>query len=514
MDQFEPDMDTPSRAPLAKLQATRLGLDTHHHAVAYLRYDSAICRSNGLASGAVVELHNGSNVILATAHIVISDIIDAEQIGLSELAWQRLSASDGVEIGVRRSEPVESLSGVRSKIYGNPLSLESCQAIINDVVADRLSDIYITAFLTSCAGDNLDEQEMTNLTQAMVKSGERFDWGTSPIVDKHCVGGLPGNRTTPIIVAIVTACGLTMPKTSSRSITSPAGTADTMETMAPVELDIADMRRVVEQEGGCIVWGGGMQLSPADDKLIRIERQLDIDSEGQLVASVLSKKVAAGATHLILDLPTGPSAKVRTPEAAQILGGHLVRVASHFGIEAVTHVTDGSQPVGRGIGPALEARDVMAVLHNSERAPVDLKTRSLNLAGALLEMAGKAPSGSGFAMALATLESGAAWKKFQAICEAQGGFREPPTAAHSFPVTAAHSGVVELIDNRLLARVAKYAGAPEFAAAGIQIYHFVGDRVNAGQPLFSIHAETPGELSYAQDFVEAHGAMVHLGELP
>jgi thymidine phosphorylase len=287
-----------------------------------------------------------------------------------------------------------------------------------------------------------------------------------------------------------------------------------METMAPVELDIADMRRVVEQEGGCIVWGGGMQLSPADDKLIRVEKQLDIDSEGQLVASVLSKKVAAGATHLILDLPTGPSAKVRTPEAAQKLGDRLVRVARHFGIEAVTHITDGSQPVGRGIGPALEARDVMAVLQNSERAPVDLRTRSLNLAGALLEMAGKAPEGGGYAMALKTLESGAAWQKFMAICEAQGGFREPPKATHSFPVIAAHSGVVELVDNRLLARVAKYAGAPESPAAGIQMHHFIGDIVDAGQPLFSIHAETPGELAYAQDFVDAHGTMVHLGDMP
>ena len=507
-------MDSSSPAPLAKLRATRLGLDTHHHAVAYLRHDSAVCRSNGLASGAVVELHNGSNVILATAHIVISDIINAEQIGLSESAWRRLSAMDGAEIGVRRSEPVESLSGVRSKVYGNSLSLESCRAIINDVVADRLSDIYITAFLTSCAGDNLDEQEMINLTQAMVESGERLDWGTSPIVDKHCVGGLPGNRTTPIIVAIATACGLTMPKTSSRSITSPAGTADTMETLAPVELDIADMRRVVEQEGGCIVWGGGMQLSPADDKLIRVERQLDIDSEGQLVASVLSKKVAAGATHLILDLPTGPSAKVRTVEAAQKLGGSLVRVANHFGIEAVTHVTDGSQPVGRGIGPALEARDVMAVLQNSMLAPVDLKTRSLNLAGALLEMAGKTIEGSGIAMARKALENGSAWRKFMAICEAQGGFREPPEAAHSFPVIAAHSGVVEMIDNRLLARVAKYAGAPESPAAGIRIHQFIGDVVDAGQPLFSIHAETPGELAYAQDFVAAHGTIMHLGNRP
>src|SRR6185295_11844581 len=148
----------------------------------------------------------------------------------------------------------------------------------------------------------------------------------------------------------------------SRAITSPAGTADTMETMAPVELDLVTLRRVVESEGGCVAWGGAMGLSPTDDILIRVERVLDLDGEGQLVASILSKKIAAGATHLVLDLPVGPTAKVRSRENAQSLSHTLVGVAREFGIEAQAIVSDGLQPVGRGIGPALEARDVLAVL--------------------------------------------------------------------------------------------------------------------------------------------------------
>ena len=146
----------------------------------------------------------------------------------------------------------------------------------------------------------------------MVKTGKILTWPSDLIVDKHCVGGLPGNRTTLIVVPIVAAFGLMIPKTSSRAITSPAGTADTMEVFAPVNLDIKTMRKVVEQENGCIVWGGSVSLSPADDLLIRIERPMDLDSEGQLVASILSKKIAAGSNHLVIDIPIGSTAKIRT----------------------------------------------------------------------------------------------------------------------------------------------------------------------------------------------------------
>lgn len=203
----------------------------------------------------------------------------------------------------------------------------------------------------------------------MVDAGELLSWNADIVLDKHSVGGLPGNRTTPIIVQIIAALGLTMPKTSSRAITSPAGTADTMETMAPVELATADICRVVEQEGGCIVWGGAIKLSPADDILIRIERALDLDSEGQMIASVLSKKIAAGSTHLMLDIPVGPTAKVRSQQAAEALSAGLMAVADAFGIKTKVIAGDGTQPIGRGIGPALEANDVLAVLQCAPTAP-------------------------------------------------------------------------------------------------------------------------------------------------
>jgi thymidine phosphorylase len=357
----------------------------------------------------------------------------------------------------------------------------------------------------------MDLQETIDLTRAMVDVGDRIDWGRSPIADKHCVGGLPGNRTTPIVVAIAVAAGLTMPKTSSRAITSPAGTADVMETLTRVDLDLPQMRKVVEREGGCFVWGGALSLSPADDILIRVERPLDIDSDAQLVASVLSKKIAAGATHALIDIPVGPTAKVRSDEDADRLQALLEQVAAAHGIALRVVRTHGTQPVGRGIGPALEAHDVLAVLRGAASAPVDLRMRSLALAGGLLEFCGHSPTGTGHSEAWRLLDSGAAWAKFQAICEAQGGLRQPGIAALRDPVVAERSGHVSGIDNRRLARVAKLAGAPDAAAAGLELHVGLGDRVERGQPLFTLHAEAPGELAYAKEYLLTH-PIITLGD--
>jgi thymidine phosphorylase len=376
-------------------------------------------------------------------------------------------------------------------------------ALMDDVAHSRLTDIQLAAFVTACSGGRLDIDETVALTRAMVDVGERIDWSVAPVMDKHCVGGLPGNRTTLLVVPIVAACGVVMPKTSSRAITSPAGTADTMETLAPVALELAAVRRVVEREGGCIAWGGAMQLSPADDVLIRVERPLNLDSEGQLVASILSKKAAVGSQRVLIDMPVGPTAKVRSAAAAESLSRNLVAVGAALGLQVRTVQTDGSQPVGRGIGPALEARDVLAVLERQPDAPQDLRDRALLLAGHVLEMAGKAEAGAGEAMARQALDEGRAHAKFVAICEAQGGLRTPPRAAHTQVITAPAGGVVRAIDNRLIARAAKLAGAPHNAAAGAYLQVHVGDRVETGQPLFTLHADSPGELAYAFAFVRA-----------
>jgi thymidine phosphorylase len=431
-------------------------------------------------------------------------MLRASEIGLSEAAWSRLGVAECAPVTVHHPPPLESLARVRRRIYGQRLGDEDFAAIIGDVIAARYADAHLASFITACSAFPLDVAEMGSLTRAMVEAGERLIWPNPTVLDKHCVGGLPGNRTTPIVVAICAALGVIIPKTSSRAITSPAGTADAMETLAPVNLDLPTMRKVVEQEGGCVVWGGNMSLSPADEILARMGRELDMDAEGQLVASILSKKIAAGATHAVIDVPVGSTAKIRTAAAAHGLIDRLTRVGRMFDLEIQCLITDGLQPVGRGIGPALEARDVLAVLKGARTAPVDLKDRALAVAGAVLELDGKAVAGAGESAARAVLEDGRAWRKFQRICEGQGGQRTPPKAPLRRDWPAPSSGRLVHINNRKLAKVAKLAGAPNARAAGLEILVKLGDDIVARQPLATIHAQAPGELEYALDYVAAN----------
>jgi thymidine phosphorylase len=490
------------------LQVRRLGIDTYHEPVVFIRSDCPICRSEGFESHSRVTVSLRGHSVVATLNIVTGNLLGTDDIGLSEIAWKLLGARDEDVVTLSHPEPLESLRHVRAKVYGQRLNDDAMHAIVKDIAERKYTDIELSAFITACAGDRLNTAETGALTRAMIAVGERLSWDRPLIVDKHSVGGLPGNRTTPIVVAIVVAAGLTMPKTSSRAITSPAGTADTMETLAPVTLDVKAMRRVVEQVGGCIVWGGAVQLSPADDILIRVERPLDLDSEGQMIASILSKKAAAGATHVVIDMPVGLTAKIRSAEAARSLGAEMIRIGQTVGLQISVLISDGSQPVGRGIGPALEARDVLAVLQNAPDAPADLRDRSIALAGRILEMANGVDPATAITTARSLLDDGRAWQKFQAICEAQGGMREPTTAAHTHVIAAPAAGPVISIDNRRLSRVAKLAGAPQSPAAGLYLHAPVGTRVERGQPLFTLHAETPGELAYALAYLYAQPPII------
>jgi thymidine phosphorylase len=502
-------MSTPSSH---RLRARRLGIDTHSETVVFMRKDCPVCRSEGFTSHNRIMLAAGEQWVIATLYQVESDFLNQDEAGLSDATWTRLELKEGDHITARHAPPVESLSLVRGRIFGHPLDDAALHEIISDIVAGRYSAIEISSFLTACAANPMSQDEICGLTGAMVDAGERLTWNKPIVVDKHSVGGLPGNRTTPIIVSIIAALGLTMPKTSSRAITSPAGTADTMETIAPVALDEKALYAVVEREGGCIAWGGSLRLSPADDILIRIERALDIDSQGQMIASVLSKKIAAGATHLVIDMPVGPTAKVRDQETAAVLSQGLISVAERFGIRARVILGDGRQPIGRGIGPALEALDVLAVLKGARDAPADLRERALVLAGALLELSDQTPTGAGKALAGAALDDGRAWAKFQRICEAQGGMRTPTTSKYRKLVTAISAGVVSDIDNRRIARLAKLAGAPQDKAAGIELHARLGDTVAQGARLFTLHAEAEGELAYALNYADANADIVRIAE--
>ncbi len=480
------------------LRIRSIAIDTLRENVVLLSRCCRVLRPERLKGFRKVQLEANGTVLIASILIVDDPaLLGDDEVGVTEPALRRLGVAAGSPVRVSLAPPASSLEAIRAKTRGETLSPEDITAVIRDLAAHRLSDIEIAAFLIACASF-MTAEEVLALTQAMVKVGEKLSWNVPMVVDKHCIGGIPGNRTTMIVAPIAAAHGLTMPKTSSRAITSPAGTADTMEVLAAVDLNAGAIRRVVETSHACIAWGGHMNLSPADDVLISVERPLALDTPEQMVASILSKKIAAGTTHLVLDLPVGPTAKIRSSAYAQRIRKLFEFVADRCGLVVEVIMTDGSQPIGRGVGPVLEARDVMAVLRGDADAPVDLREKSLMLAGRILDFDPDLRGGKGLVRARELLDSGAALRAMEKIIAAQG----PPPGRATLgqrvqEICAERDGQVNAIDCFRIARIARLAGAPTDAGAGIDLFRRIGDPVRKGEPLYRIHAED------AADFVTA-----------
>lgn len=490
------------------LALRRVGIDTFQENVAFLHRACPLYLTEGFKALAKIEIRANGRSILATLNIVDDEaIVDRQEVGLSEPAFARFGVAAGTPVQVEHATPPASLPALRRKIAGERLERSDYEALMRDVALHRYSAIELAAFVVSTGHFDLDREEVVFLTDAMVAAGRRLDWRERPVVDKHSIGGIAGNRTSMLIVPIVAAHGMLIPKTSSRAITSPAGTADTMECLANVELSFARMQEIVHELRGCLAWGGTADLAPADDVLISVERPLSLDSPGQMVASILSKKIAAGSTHLVLDIPLGPSAKVRSMPDAQRLRKLFEFVAERLRLTIDVVITDGRQPVGHGIGPMLEARDVMRVLNGDPRAPADLRQKALRLAGRVIEFDADVRGGDGFAIAREILDSGRALAKMNAIIDAQGRHEfdpeRPALAPHWFEVTAASDGFVNAIDNERLVRLARLSGAPKVRGAGVDLLCKVGDAVRRGEPLCRVHAGYASDLRFARDWAQA-----------
>ena len=500
---------TAADTPRPRLSIVRVNLDTGRENVVVISRRSKALRPELFRGFSRVELRCNSRVLLATLLITDDDtLVGPGGIGLSEPAFRRFAEPEGNLVTVTPAPPPDSLEAVRGKIQGRVLSAAEIGQIIDDLTHYRYSDMEIAAFLISSASF-MTSDELVALVSAMSRAGTQLRWDSPIVVDKHCIGGIPGNRTSMIVVPIVAAHGLTIPKTSSRAITSPAGTADTMEVLARVDVGIEEMKEVVAACNGCLIWGGHVNLSPADDILISVERPLRLDTREQMVASIMSKKLAAGSTHLLIDLPVGPTSKLANAMEAMRLRKLFEFIGDHFGIAVEVITTDGRQPIGNGIGPVLESQDVMAVLANEPDAPADLREKSLRLAAHLLEYDPRLRGGSGYKRARELLDSGAALKQMHKIMEAQGPSNcRSELGTSTFDITASADGKVAAIDCLQLNRLARTAGAPIDKGAGIKLFKKIGDRVEQGEPLYRVYACDASESELAAATAKANPGYV------
>ncbi len=438
---------------------------------------------------------------LMTAIVNISQsMIKPGEVGMFVEISEKLNVKNGDKVKITPTTRPQSVDYIKKKIFGEKLTKDEIYGIIKDISDDNLSLIELTSYVTAIQirGMDMDETEWT--TMAMVESGDTLDFEYT-VFDVHSIGGVPGNKYAPIAVPIAASLGLKIPKTSSRAISSAAGTADLMEVLTHVDLKISDIKRIVDEVGATLAWGGAVNLAPADDKIVHVEYPLGIDPHSQVLASVMAKKKAVGANFMVLDIPMGPETKVPDERTARKYAMDFIELGSRLGITVEAAVTYGGQPVGRAIGPALEAKEAMIAL---EGKPVStsLLEKATDIAGMLLELGNIAERGEGKDMAREALKAGKAREKFLEIINAQGSrgiekSDDVPVGKYKADIHSPEEGYISIVSNKALVRIARTAGAPKDKGAGILLNKKKSDKVEKGEVLYTIYADSKAKLEEA-----------------
>lgn len=484
------------------LNLKHIAVSSFNENIIYLHRDCEAYKVSEINSITKVEVHGGAMPIYGFLEIVDDEtIVSPDEVGLNNEAFAQINLPQGANVNISIAPTPTSIPFIKRKMLGNILSAGEYKSIINDISNHRYSNMDIASFLIA-SGSFMSAPEILSLTEALV--GEKvFHWDKEDmVVDHHCLGGVPGNKTDIVITAIVAAYGLPILKTAARSITSSAGVADVFSVLANVDLDENKIGRILEETRGVIVDYNKLPIASSCKLISAIERSIGVSQQQHIVSEILAIKLAAGVTNLVLDIPVGPTSRVKsTIEAVQIR--KLVEyIGDMLGLTVDVVITDGSEPIGNGIGAMLEARDVMKILRNREDAPQDLLEKSLFLAGRMLEFDPKLRGGQGYHVAKEILTSGRALEALNRIIYAQGKSEPAQLGNLTRDIAAHNSGIVQSINNQRINQIAILAGANQYLGAGVDLLKKVGDSVEVGEPLYTIHALSSGDFALANSIVE------------
>ncbi|MDO5844880.1 MAG: AMP phosphorylase [Methanocorpusculum sp.] len=459
-------------------------------------------RSIGVREGDRALVTNLKTKETVTIQVAVTETLaDVGTAKISLASAENLGIDAGDEIEIRAAPRPESIEFIRKKMDGGRLTREETSKIVSDMTGNILSPSEITAYITAAYINGMNMDEVEYLTREMVASGDKITFSKRPVVDKHSIGGVPGNKITLISVPIIAASGLLIPKTSSRAITGAGGTADLMEALAPVSFSSSEIKKMTEKAGGVIVWGGATNIAPADDMIIKYEYPLKIDARGQMLASIMAKKMAVGSDTCVIDIPVGAGTKVADEKEGQVLANELIELGRRLGIRVECAITYGGAPIGRNIGVNLEVAEALRILEGGEGA-TSLIQKSCAIAGIALEMTGKAAPNKGSDLALELIKNGKAHEKMMQIIDIQGGDSKIKSGdlmfgSFTFDIPSPCDGYIISVKNRDLIDIARLAGSPVEHGAGLHLHKKPGEQVKRGEPLLTIYAEKEWRLTQA-----------------
>ncbi len=433
-------------------------------------------------------------------HVEITDsYINAGELGLYEEIWDKYRIPNDEVVFTSVIDKPESIEYIKKKLLGETLNEDELAVIMKDIGTRKIREVEMAYFMATFFNPGFNQDEVLAMTKGMAASGEIMDWGDQLVVDKHSIGGVSAKGVTPILVPIIASHDLLIPNTSTRAITTPAGTSDILEVAMDVGFESDEVKAIVNRIGACMIWGGSLNLAPADDELIKVEKGLHIQSYEKILVSIVAKKIAMGIDKILIDIPYGPGTKVPTPEKMEMLSEKFINLFGEVGIECVIYPRMISAPDGLGIGPNLEMRDILRILNREESRPRMLEKTATEMAGKLLEIAGKAEVGKGYDLAMATLEDGRAHQKFWEIAMAQGADKELKgdmiqMGEYSYEVKMEGSGVIKLIEDDEVTKITRALGNPHIKEAGVYFEKTVGDSIENGELFFTLYATSKDRL--------------------
>jgi thymidine phosphorylase len=488
------------------LKAKKIDFTSGSGKIILINTKSAV--DEGIQAGARLQI---TSPITKETHIVYveitENIVGHHEVGVSNEMWEDMGLKAHQLLAIDLVPQPKSLEYVRKKLTRHELNYKEIKAILDDIVTGKLGPIE-TAYFAGCGfNPGFNDEELYHLTKAMAESGDKIKWPYEKVIDKHSIGGLAGKGITPIVVSIIASKGLIIPNTSTRAITAPAGTTDVMEVFCEMEFSKEEITDLVRKNNACIIWGGGLDLAPADEALIEIEKPIGIELYDKFIVSILAKKVAMGLTHYVLDIPSGPDTKVHNQEDVHMIREKFEKLSERFGIKVKVVNRQPLGPDGRGVGPSLEARDILYVLQQKPDRYLPLEDVALMLAGELLELADEAKPGKGYDSAKKELTSGRAYKKFKQLIAAQKGNPdiqpediEVGDITHEFK--AIKKGMIKDIENHVIKEVAHALGTPNIAKAGIFFHKQVGEKFNKDDTLFTLYTTSESRLELALQILE------------
>ncbi len=465
--------------------------------------NSEDAKREGINMSDIVEFDYGEASIYTTTEITDTEVTPGT-VGVFEDVWMKYQIPNDSVVSISVMQRPESIEYIKKKLLGGRLTEHELEVITKDISDRKIREVEVAYFMATFFNPGFNDEEVLGAIKGMAKAGDIMDFRNirnngDLVVDKHSIGGIAAKGITPILVPIIAAHDLVIPNTSTRAITTPAGTTDILEVVMPVALTNEQLMNSVRQTGACMVWGGALKLSPADDVLITVERGLHIQSFQKLMVSIIAKKVSMGISHILIDVPYGPGTKVPNPDDVEVLRNGFVSLFAKVGIKCEVFARMVTSPDGYGIGPSLEIMDILRIFERHERRPKLLEETVLKMSGQLLELAGKVEKGQGYNSAKETLESGKALEKFWEIAESQGAQKrikssEIELGKYSQTIKAEKSGIIEVVDNKEIVKIARSLGNPFIKEAGLYLHKTSGERVEAGEDILTLYATSKDRL--------------------